>query len=107
MPSPFSTNDMKNVERLAKGLSPDEVIECWGLTLDELDPEDMDLFSRAYRKGRALAKAQAVESLFMQMDAKDGGKNALAYLTRMAKEWESDDNLSAAGHRILRIEFED
>ena len=96
----------KEIERLAAGLSREEVLDCYGVSEEELNQCDRDIFDRAYRKGRALAKARAVDALFVQMvSGKDGVKGSLSYLRQLGKEWEGEGESGVAG-RILRIEME-
>lgn len=83
----MSNGDPLNIERLAAGLSKEEVLDCWAVTYDELDQNDQDLFNRSFKKGRALAKAKAVDSLFSQMNSRDGVKGCLSYLTRVGDVW--------------------
>ena len=104
----FREGDLRDVERLSAGLSREEVLDCYCVMEEELSQSDADLFNRAYRKGRAMAKAKAVDALFAQMiTGKDGVKGALSYLTRLANEWESDEEMSGSGGRVLKIELGD
>jgi len=83
----FNTNDHHDIERYASGLSKDEVLDIWCTTYEELGQQDQDYFDRSYKKGRALAKALAVESLFKNMQGKNGVAGPLAYLVRVGDEW--------------------
>ena len=83
----FKSDDHLNIERLAAGLSPEEVLDCFCVTYDELSEDDKDYFSRSFKKGRAMAKAKAVDSLQSQMNGRDGVKGCLAYLVRVGDEW--------------------
>jgi hypothetical protein len=91
----FDKSELADIERLASGLSKAEVLDVFYMLEEELSQEDLDIFNRAYRKGRALAKAQAVDCLFVQMSGRQGVPGALAYLTRLADEWPSESEGNA------------
>jgi len=103
----FSNNDPANIERLAAGLSEVEVLDCWGVAKDELSQNDLDLFARSFRKGRAMAKARAVDSLFSAMNGRDGVKGALSYLVRVGDVWPTVTEEKKGNGTVFRIEMAD
>lgn len=106
--STFRPDDHLNIERLAAGLSQDEVLDCFCVTKEELSQEDLDYFTRAYKKGRAMAKADAVTKLQAQMAGRDGVKGCLAYLVRVGDEWPEvteDKNSNSSTGTTFRVEL--
>lgn len=78
------------VEDAARGMSPEEVLSLFNLTLDKLNLVEQEWFQLAFDKGRARGKKEAVDKLFASMTDKGGGANAIAYLTRFADSWSKD-----------------
>ena len=99
----FTGNDTDSIERFAAGLSPEEVLDIWCVTADELSQADLDTFNRCYRRGRALAKSRAVDALFGCMSGRDGVKGSLAYLVRMNDEWPEVTEETESGKGVFKI----
>ena len=78
------------IEAMARGMSQDEVADYFGIVFKDMDGEDKRFFSFHYRIGRSQGRKQAVDSLFKQMDQRQGGQVALSYLARFGDEWEGD-----------------
>ena len=100
----LSESDLQQIENYAAGLTKQEVMDILGISQDSLDIESRGMFERAYTKGRALAKARAVESLFRAMSGKNGHNAAVEYLTRTADEWIKTGN---CGGGKIKVVFEE
>lgn len=78
------------VEDAAKGLTPEEVLTLFNMTLDKLNEIEQEWFHRAFNRGRAAGKKDAVDRLFASMLDKGGKDAALAYLVRFADSWQKE-----------------
>jgi len=78
------------IQAMARGMSQDEVADYFGIELKTMDGEDLKFFQFHYRIGRSQGRKQAVDSLFKQMDQRQGGQVALSYLARFGDEWDAD-----------------
>lgn len=89
----------------AAGLDEQEVCDHWGLDHSELEGNDLWFFNYHYKKGRAEAKADAVNALFRQMKGRNGKDASLAYLLRFNDDWDKDVEDKTQGRRyVLSIE---
>ena len=95
------------IQAMARGMSQSEVADYFGVTMEELktSPEDFAFFKYHYRMGRSQGRKQAVDSLFKQMDQRQGGQVALSYLARFGDEWEGDNpaDKEATGKKSFRV----
>jgi len=78
------------IQAMARGMSQDEVADYFGVQVKDLEGEDLKFFRFHYRIGRSQGRKSAVDSLFKQMDQRQGGQVALSYLARFGDEWEGD-----------------
>jgi len=80
------------IEAMSRGMSQAEVADYFGVDIEMLQKAkvDWDFFSYHYRIGRSQGRKQAVDSLFKQMDQRQGGQVALSYLARFGDEWEGE-----------------
>ena len=90
---------------MAAGMSMSEVVDYFGGTLTELEPEDKKFFLFHYKQGRADANKKAVHALFKQMDQRGGGQVALSYLIRFGDDWEEkpEGDKEQNGKKSFRI----
>jgi len=95
---PFDQDMLMRVEQLASGLSPEEIMQYWGLTLAQLCPADLDHFFVAYNRGISSAKSRAVDKLFSAMGDKNGGVFALKYLEIFADKFAESEAASNLNH---------
>lgn len=80
--------DGREIRRLAKALSLEEIANCYGFYLNELSKEDTQFLLKMHSQGRAEAVMTAAETLFSRMqDQKSGGPLAIDYLTKFGAEW--------------------
>lgn len=87
----FSLNDLETVELMSAGMSEEEVLDYFALDLDELDKEtDLKWFSRAFKRGRSVAKRKAVQKLFESMGDRNGSQASIAYLRHFGEKWPND-----------------
>jgi len=93
------------IESMARGMSQDEVADYFGCSMSDLEGEDLAFFKYHYRIGRSNGRKQAVDSLFKQMDQRQGGQVALSYLARFGDDWESElpADKEATGKKSFRV----
>lgn len=101
----FTDADIRNVEQLSAGLSETEILDIYSTSVEELCDVELDRFRRAYKRGRALAKSQAVHSLFGQMNGREGAKAALSYLVRFGDQWPDVSEEFSNSKRELHIKL--
>jgi len=78
------------IEAMARGMSQSEVADYFGCDIKELEGVDKEFFMFHYRIGRSQGRKQAVDSLFKQMDQRQGGQVCLSYLARFGDDWEAE-----------------
>jgi len=78
------------IQAMARGMSQDEVADYFGVEVKQLEGEDLKFFRYHYRMGRSQGRKQAVDSLFKQMDQRQGGQVCLSYLARFGDDWEAE-----------------
>jgi len=107
----FTENSLYEIESLAASLSVDEVLDYYGLTMDDLiqgeaaqsppgiqfsELSDLYWFNRAFKRGRSRAKLLASDRLFTSMNSRQGKEACIAYLKQFAVNFaessESDGN---------------
>lgn len=91
------------VQKLAEGLSKEEVLDYLGLKYDELEEEDQKDFDQAYKRGMIELKRHAVLKLKEAMSGKEALSASLAVLTRFADEWEESAEEAAKKTRSFRV----
>lgn len=90
----FDFISLNDIESLAAGLEPEEILEYYGITQDELNdsPQDLKYFQLAFNKGRNDAKRKAVQALFSSMSGTKGKESAIAYLKHFgSSQWKKAD----------------
>jgi len=94
---------------LAQGLSMEEVLNFYGITIGLLPDYDEFFFEITYIRGRMKAKQEAVQSLFDNMKIAKGGigtQASLAYLTRFADSFKGEVNGANSGTpKAIKIEL--
>ena len=91
----FDQSDLSEIESFSKGMSKEEVLEYYALTIEDLkdsNKEDYKYFTIAFNRGRSIGKHAAVDALFTQMRQKGGHQPAISYLRRFAQDWPVDDD---------------
>lgn len=70
-------------------MSIDETLDYFGLSKEQLaqSKPDEEIFTSAWKRGRAKAKYEAAICLFAHMKGRGGAQVALAYLRQVASEW--------------------
>lgn len=81
---------LAKIEDFAWGLELDEIFDYFGAKEDFVEDE-IKWMERAFRRGRAVAKKQAVDNLFASMKDRNGQNASLPYLRRFAEKWPGDD----------------
>lgn len=102
----FKKVDLEEVESMAVGLAEDEVLAYYALDTEELMQEsengelvpsaDLIWFRKACKRGRSKGQIRAVERLFSNMNDRNGGNYALAYLRQMASSWPASEAKEAS-----------
>ena len=97
----FDTQSLMEVERLASGLSEEEVLDYFGLSQEglSLSLPDKEIFTRTFKRGRTIGKMRALENLFIQMGSKGGAPACLTYLKQVSPTWVSIDESSTIGNK--------
>ena len=104
----FDEVDINDIQRYSTGLSEEEVLDIFGYELSELGADDLKVFNRAFKKGRALGKHRAVEALFDGMEGADAVKGALSYLVRVGAIWpQVEDSVGDGGFNFNLIMHDD
>lgn len=86
----FTPGNALNIESNCPGLTKEETLGLMGLEEEMLSEDDMRFFVHHYLIGSNKAKKSAIDRLFNNMNQQGGGQCALSYLTRFAKQWETD-----------------
>ena len=94
----FKKNDEYEIRTLARGMTMQEIANCFGYDYAELNEFDVRYLRAHWTRGRKAGIAQAVEDLFVQMKhPKTGADVCLNYLTRFADDWPEDGVAAGAG----------
>jgi hypothetical protein len=99
----FDIMTLNEVECMAAGLEPEEVLAYYGLTMSEIEASSQDhfYFCRAYNKGRTEAKRKAVQSLFQSMGGQKGKESSICYLKHFGSEiWKKSDETDGADNNF-------
>ena len=97
----LSFDMLAKIEDFAWGLEMDEIFDYFGAKVD-FEAEEIKWMERAFRRGRAIAKKQAVDNLFSSMKDRNGQNASLPYLRRFADKWPGDDNVKEGDVLIFR-----
>jgi len=85
---------LREIEGVAPGMSASEVLELYGLTIEDIgsiSKADLKWFYLAYKRGRIRATKMTMDNLFTRMrDPKAGTQACLAFLSRFGEEWPND-----------------
>lgn len=81
---------LSEIEDYAWGLELDEIADYFG-GMDDFTEAEVLWVEKAFRRGRAIAKKQAVDNLFSSMKDRNGQNASLPYLRRFADKWPADD----------------
>ena len=94
----FQDGDEYEIRSLARGLTKEEVVNCFGAELCDLKDGDKRFLLAHFTRGRAEGKRQALEDLFGHMkNQKYGNQVCLEYLTRFADDWPEEGVSAGAG----------
>lgn len=79
---------LNEIEHMAAGLEPEEVLVYYGVSQSELEAseEDAKAFTLAYNKGRVEAKRKAVDCLFSSMKTERGKEASICYLKHFGSD---------------------
>lgn len=97
------------IEEFARGLELIEISDYYGFGLiekvegegetaqytyesEDLDESELKWVIKAFKRGRAMGKKQAVDNLFAAMKDRNGQNASLPYLKRFAEKWPGDDS---------------
>lgn len=92
---------LAEIEDFAWGLELEEIYDYFGAKEDFKD-EEIKWMERAFKRGRAIAKKQAVDNLFSSMKDRNGQNASLPYLRRFADKWPGDDNTQEGDLLVFR-----
>lgn len=92
---------LAEIEDFAWGLELDEIYDYFGAK-EDFEAEEVKWMERAFRRGRAIAKKQAVDNLFISMKDRNGQNASLPYLRRFADKWPGDDNVKEGDLLVFR-----
>lgn len=92
------------IQALARGLTIEEALNFYGLTMGVLPEYDAVYFVSTYLQGRVKAKSDAVAALFENMRGVQGTQASLAYLNRFAQSFQNE--VGAADNSIKAIKIE-
>lgn len=94
----FKKGDEYEIRMLARGLTKEEVVNCFGEELCDLSEGDKKFLLSNYTRGRTEGKRQAVEDFFSHMkNPKFGNQVCLEYLTRFADDWPEEGVSAGSG----------
>lgn len=91
---------LAQIEDYAWGLELDEIYDAFGDKEDFTEAE-IKWMQKAFRRGRAIAKKQAVDNLFTSMKDRNGQNASLPYLRRFAEKWPGDDKNVQEGDVLI------
>ncbi len=106
----FDATDLMEIEDFCSSLTPQEVLDYYGLDYENLaneQPTDRKWFDIAFKRGRSKSKRIASDRLFKTMQDKNGAASCIEYLKRFGKEWEPDlpgDNASGSFSFNVNVE---
>lgn len=95
---PTNVPDMDNLDYttlmrimdMAPGMSKEEILNTFSITMDDLDKEEVIYFNEFYNYGKGMGVAKVVNNLIDSTKGKQGSAAALAYLRRFGKEFEKE-----------------
>lgn len=95
----FDVASLLETEKLAAGLSEEEVLDYFAVNRNELStyPKDEAMFKAAFKRGRSIAKMKACGSLFTQMNERGGANASIAYLRQFGEMWPTAEVESGLG----------
>ena len=90
----FEESDSYHILNLGKALNPEDILDAWDMTKEELitfadkhDSDDYKFFLHYYKQGRLEGKLKAVHTVIDSMSGKAGSEVALRYLKQFAESW--------------------
>lgn len=93
----LTEKQLEQIQLLSEGLSKQDVLDYYGLTLERLSDEDTILFNKAYNRGRVNMKLYAVRALKQAMtNSKTGMAASLAALSQLSEQWSDAPQAAAA-----------
>jgi hypothetical protein len=104
----FQRQSEAEIRNLAPALSDDQILDYYGLTIDDLSNYDKRFFTVTAKRGRLVALQNAASHLFDAMKGKDALAASLAYLTRHGSDtWRSESGTGAKSPKTVKIVLED
>lgn len=91
---------LAQIEDYAWGLELAEIFDAFG-EKDDFDEAEIKWMEKAFRRGRAIAKKQAVDNLFVSMKDRNGQNASLPYLRRFAEKWPGEDKNVQEGDVLI------
>jgi hypothetical protein len=88
--STLTTDQLTSISIKARGLDLEGCLDFLGVSLDDLDHDQLVKANVAHRKGRAEGISLACDKLFSHMSTRNGGQTAIAYLQAMAGTFKVD-----------------
>lgn len=96
------------IKAMSHGMTITEICDFYGLAWNNLIDNDKFFLCAFFLKGRSTGTYNATQSLFSQMNGRDGVKASLAYLSRFGENWENIEETSKkldAQPKAIRIEL--
>ena len=92
---------LAQIEDFSWGLELDEIFDYFG-SKEDFTKDEIKWMERAFKRGRAVAKKQAVDNLFASMKDRNGQNASLPYLRRFAEKWPGNDDIKEGDVLIFR-----
>ena len=104
----FERKDESVIQNLAPGMEMNEALEYFDVTPAELSEYDTQFFRVTFKRGRLIAKQNAISSVFSQMNGASGLSAALNYLSRFGNEaWKADAAGSVKVPKEIKVVFDE
>lgn len=100
----LSEQDLKMIEFLAEGQSPQEIADYFYMHYEDLLPADREAFDLAWRRGRVNIRDFALRKLKESCQGRNGMQASLAILSQFGTEWEKAE--SVAGVKSFKISLD-
>lgn len=79
----------EDIQSMSYGLNEQEVCDYWGIDYSRLSNRDKWFFDCNFKRGRNMAKTEAVKTVFKAMKGKDSHGAAMSFLIRFNDEWDT------------------
>lgn len=105
----FQMDQAAEIQRLAQALDPNDILEAWDTTKEDLEQskdrensQDYEFFMDNFRIGRLAGKGKAVNAMMNGLNGKEKTETALKYLKNFSQSWK-DENQGSSNPIGLRI----